>query len=95
MKAGSVLILGLVGFLAWTKREQIKTFINELGIGQQKKAMLGAGGLSSLGPLYFSGAAMQGGTHAPLAPGGAGRSTLPGVLNNNGFKGQVLNRYGR
>ena len=55
------------------------------------KAMMGQGGLSTLGPLYFSGAAYN----QTLSPGGAGRSTLPGVLSQTGFKGQTLNRYGR
>jgi hypothetical protein len=59
------------------------------------KANLGQGGLSSLTPLYFSGAAITGSNTSNLGPGGAGRSTLPGVINTSGFKGKYLNKYGR
>lgn len=33
--------------------------------------------------------------HEGLAPGGAARNTLPGVLNTTKFQGKVLNRFGR
>lgn len=59
------------------------------------KAMLGQGGLSTLTPLYFSGAAITGSSASTLSPGGAARNTLPGVLSTSGFKGKYLNSSGR
>jgi hypothetical protein len=105
MKIGALgwVVIVIGGILVIQNSKRVGAFLKGLGGGAikgggaaaQQGAFLGQGGTSSLTPLYFSGAALTGSHAHTLAPGGAGRSTLPGVINTTSFKGRYLNKYGR
>lgn len=95
-----LIILGVTaaGVLAYAFIPQVKDAVSKITGGK-----IGGGG----GKQARSYAVLPRGPQLPprqqpsmrsqetLAPGGAGRNTLTGVLNTNKFSGRILNRFGR
>jgi len=103
MKATWIVILVLGGIIVAQNWKRLSTFGQGLGSGGLKGLISGSKQQAfpaTVGPPYghawgYHRRFPDGTGVNTMGPGGSARSTIPGVLNVNSFKGRYLNRYGR
>jgi hypothetical protein len=95
-----LIVLGITaaGVVAYAFVPEVRNFVSKISggkIGGSGNKHAKSFAVMPRGPTLPPRAQASMHSQETLAPGGAGRNTLTGVINTNKFSGRVLNRFGR